>query len=58
MFHKDNMKYKIAAWKGRICCCRICVFKQAKDSVVRYRDGKFKIVKLTFVERIKEFFKP
>ncbi len=58
MFHNNKMKYKIPAWKGKMFCCRICIFKQSKDYVVRHREGKFKIVRLTFIERIKEFFKP
>lgn len=57
MFETDRMKYKIKAWEGKMCCCRICNLKASSNPVVRYRDGKFKIVKLTFQERVKEFFR-
>jgi len=57
MFRKDNMKYKIAAWKGKICTCRICSFKISKEPVVRYRNKKFIIVQLSLIERLKEFFR-
>lgn len=55
MFRENPMKYKVPAWKGKTFCCRICNFKQSAEPVVRYIDGKFKVVKLTFLERINEF---
>lgn len=57
LFAKDNMKYKVAFWKGRMCVCRVCSFKQSKHKVVRHINGKFVIVQLSLIERLKEFFR-
>jgi hypothetical protein len=57
MFAKDNMKYKVAFWRGRMCVCRVCSFKQSKHKVVRHINGKFVIVQLSLTERLKEFFR-
>lgn len=57
MFPNNNMKYKIVAWRGKSCQCRICIFKHSRGPVVRYRDGKHRIVELSLTERLKEFFR-
>ncbi len=55
MFKKNKMKFKLVTDKGRVRNCRICVFKEAKNTVVRHRNGKFELVNLTLIQRIKEF---
>ena len=57
MFARTRMKYKVAFWRGKICVCRICSFKESEHRVVRHINGKFIIVKLSLTERLKEFFK-
>ena len=58
MFHKA-IRFTIPTDLGKARCCRICVFKKAKDPVVRWNIGikNFEIVSLTLKQRIKEFFK-
>ena len=58
MFGKTRMNYRVAFWKGRMCVCRICSFKQSEHKVVRHINGKFIIVQLSLIERLKEFFRP
>ena len=56
MFHKQP-GYSVPACLGRVYVCRICTFKESKNSVVRQqKNGKFKVVKLTIKERIKELW--
>lgn len=50
-------RFTIPTDKGKNRVCRICNFKKSKYPVVRWLDNKFKVVQLTFKERIKEFFK-
>ncbi len=57
MFPNNRMKYKIAFWKGKTFCCRICIFNHSSVPVVRHIDGKFKIIKLNLLERIREFIR-
>jgi hypothetical protein len=56
MFGKA-VRFTIPTDKGRNRTCRVCTFKAAKDKVVRWKDGKFSVVKLSLTDRIKEFFK-
>ena len=58
MYNKDARAVIKSAF-GRAMCCKICVFKAAKNPVVRWdvSSKNFKIVKLTLKERIKEFLK-
>jgi hypothetical protein len=58
MFQKAK-RFVIPSDLGKMRCCRICVFRAAKDPVVRWdaTTRNFNIVKLTLKERIKEFFK-
>ncbi len=58
MFHNNNMKYKIPAWKGKTFSCRVCIYRESRYRVVRFINGKFQILKLTPFQRFKEFFKP
>jgi hypothetical protein len=58
MYNKA-IRFTIATDFNKNRCCKICVFKAAKHPVVRWDVSikDFKIVQLTFKERIKEFFK-
>lgn len=58
LFHKAQ-RFTIKSDLGKNRCCRICVFKEAKNPVVRWNKAikKFEIVQLTLKQRIKEFFK-
>jgi hypothetical protein len=57
MFKTDIRKYTIAEAKKKVRRCRMCVDKESrKGSVVRWVDTDFKIVTLTFKQRLKEFF--
>ncbi len=58
MFQKAK-RFVIPSDLGKMRCCRICVFRTAKNPVVRWdsETKKFEIVKLTLKQRIKEFFK-
>ena len=57
MFKTDIRKYTIPEAKKKVRKCRLCVNKESrKGSVVRWIDTDFKIVTLTFKQRLKEFF--
>lgn len=56
MFTKA-VRFTIPTDMGRNRVCRICTFKNSKGMVVRWIDGKFRIVELTLKQRIKEIFK-
>lgn len=58
MYHKAT-RFTIKSDLGRNRCCRICVFRTAKNPVVRWdsETNKFGIVKLNLKQRIKEFLK-
>ncbi len=57
MFKTDIRKYTIPEAKKKVRRCRLCVDKESrKGSVVRRIDTDFKIVTLTFKQRLKEFF--
>jgi hypothetical protein len=58
MYHKAT-RFTIKSDLGRNRCCRICVFKAAKNPVVRWdsETKKFGIVKLNLKQRIKELLK-
>lgn len=55
MFKKNKMKFKLTTDKGRVRNCRICVFRESKNTVVRNINSKFTLVNLTLTQRIKEF---
>ena len=54
MFKTDIRKYTIPEAQKKVRCCRICVFKQSRNEVVRYNSSKFERKKLTFKQRLKE----
>ncbi len=57
MFKTDIRKYTIPEAKKKVRRCRICVDKESrKENVVRWIDNDFKIIKLSFKQRLKEFF--
>ena len=58
MFKIDRRKFKLPVALGRVRNCRICTHKESKDPVVRYNFeiSKFEIVKLTWKQRVREFF--
>ena len=57
MYKKDSRKFQLANALGRVRNCKICCWKDSRDIVVRWRDNKFILVKLTLKERLKELFK-
>ncbi len=58
MYHKAT-RFTIKSDLGKARCCRICIFKEAKNRVVRWNAPirKFELVELSLKQRIKEFFK-
>lgn len=54
MFKKDSRKFKLPTALGRVRNCKLCCWKDSKDTVVRWRDGQFILIKLTLKERLKE----
>ena len=56
-FPVQPMKAIGASALGRVRNCKICCWKDGEDIVVRWRDNKFILVKLTLKERLKELFK-
>ena len=58
MFKKDNRKFQLKIALGKVRNCRVCVWKDSSDNkaVVRWQDGRFNLVKLSFRERLKELF--
>lgn len=56
MFKKDTRKFQLKIALGKVRNCKICNWKDSRETVVRYRDNKFQIVKLSFLERVKELF--
>lgn len=57
MFKTDIRKYTIPEAKKKVRRCRLCVDKESRrGSVVRWIDTDFKILTLTFKQRLKEFF--
>ena len=55
MFKTDARKYTIPEAQKKIRKCRICTFKESRNTVVRYNGSKFEQKKLTLKERLKEF---
>jgi hypothetical protein len=57
MYRKSSTP-PIASVKGRTYVCRLCNFiESGKGGVCRQQtNGKYKVVKLTFKERLKELF--
>jgi hypothetical protein len=57
LFAKNNGKFKIPAWKGRLVVCRLCVAINVlkSDYVVRY--NKLVKVENRFLMAIKNYFK-
>jgi hypothetical protein len=58
MFKKDIRKFQLPIALGRVRNCRVCIWKDSSDNntVVRWQDGKFNLVQLTFKQRLKELF--
>ncbi len=58
MFKKDNRKFKLAIALGKVRNCRVCIWKDSSNGkkVVRWQDGKFNVVVLSFKQRLKELF--
>ena len=54
MFKKDNRKFQLSIALGKVRNCKICCWKESRNTVVRYNGTKFEIVKLTLWQRIKE----
>ena len=59
MFATDRRKFKLPVAMGKVRNCRICTHKESRNPVTRYdfEISKFKIVTLTFKERLREFFR-
>jgi hypothetical protein len=57
MFKKDSRKFKLPTALGRVRNCKLCNWKDSKNTVVRWRDGQFILIKLTLKERLKELIK-
>lgn len=56
MFKKDSRKFQLAIALGRVRRCKICCHKESgKGTVVRWDGKEFKIVKLTLIQRLKEW---
>ena len=55
---KKAVRFNIKTDKGRNRVCRVCVFKNSSNTVVRWNPtDRFYLVKLSLKERIIEFFK-
>lgn len=57
MFKRDSRKFKLPIALGRVRNCKLCNWKESRNSVVRWNGNDFEIVKLTLKQRIKELFK-
>lgn len=57
MFRRDRRVYQVAAALGKVRTCRICSWKESRDSVVRWNGSKFEIVTLTLKQRLGELFR-
>lgn len=55
--YSKAVRFTIPTDKGRNRLCRVCTFNTSKGRIVRWIDGKFRIVELTLLQRIKEMFK-
>ena len=56
MFKKDSRKFQLKIALGRVRRCKICCHKESgKGPVVRWDGKEFKVVKLTFIQRLKEW---
>jgi hypothetical protein len=56
MFGKSkraNLSYD----KKHLRTCRVCTFRMASEPVVRFKEGKYHVVQLTMIERLKELLK-
>jgi hypothetical protein len=58
MFKKDSRKFQLPVALGTVRNCRVCFWKDSsnENKVVRWQDGKFNLVQLTFKQRLKELF--
>ena len=55
MFKKDSRKYQLPIALGKVRKCKICShIESGKGTVVRWDGSDFKVVKLTFKQRLKE----
>ena len=57
MFKKDSRKFQLPTALGRVRNCKLCNWKDSRDTVVRWRDNKFILIKLTLKERLRELIK-